>query len=71
MPLSPPPFLLTFLNFVKVLKTVQRVLDCLEATYPNLYELPNAGDRRKEDLFERFLDLESLCLEDLRDMKVS
>ncbi|KAL5496173.1 hypothetical protein ACEPAH_3090 [Sanghuangporus vaninii] len=55
-------------GFIKVLKMVQRVLDCLEATYPNLYELPRSADRQKEDLFEKFLDLEMLYLEDLKDM---
>ncbi|KAL5520253.1 hypothetical protein ACEPAG_9466 [Sanghuangporus baumii] len=56
-------------GFIKVLKLVQRVLDCLEATYPNLYELPRSAERQKEDLFEKFLDSEMLYLEDMKDMK--
>ncbi|TDL15392.1 kinase-like protein [Rickenella mellea] len=42
-------------GFAKVLKTVQRVLDCLEATYPGLYELPPGFQTQRDDVLSVFL----------------
>ncbi|PAV15950.1 TKL TKL-ccin kinase [Pyrrhoderma noxium] len=58
-------------GFIKVLKIVQRVLNCLEATYPNVYELPPSSLREKEEFLENMVDNEVNYLADIREMEVA
>ncbi|EJD05232.1 uncharacterized protein FOMMEDRAFT_154445 [Fomitiporia mediterranea MF3/22] len=53
----------------QVLRTVQRVLGCLEATYPNLYDIPDSPGRQQEHLFDEFNEQQINYLEDLKDIK--
>ncbi|KLO18726.1 hypothetical protein SCHPADRAFT_844657 [Schizopora paradoxa] len=42
-------------DFLKVLRTVERLLRCLEVIYPGLYELPKSTEERRSRLMEQFL----------------
>ncbi|KAJ3972535.1 TKL/TKL-ccin protein kinase [Lentinula raphanica] len=56
----------TSLGFMKVLKTVNRILSALQDTYPGLFVIPKDAESRKLDAMDELLESEHIHVEFLR-----
>ncbi|KAI3608695.1 hypothetical protein WG66_003719 [Moniliophthora roreri] len=53
-------------GFMKVLKTVQRVLDNLHATYPGLFLIPEGSEKIRQDIVQELIETERAHVSFLR-----